>query len=95
MHPTAIREIHKIAHSYDKKADQLGDRFTDQVAHAFARLRQMPMIGEENARGERRLNLRRFPYKVIYRIHDESVFVVALAHHKRRDGYWRRRRIPW
>lgn len=37
----------------------------DQVEHAFARLREHPLIGEERERGERRLNLRRFPYKVI------------------------------
>ena len=95
IHPTALREIHKIADAYDRKAYRLGDGFTDQIEHAFSRLRELPMIGEEIARGERRLNLRRFPYKVIYRIHEEYVYVVALAHHKRRDGYWRRRRIPW
>jgi toxin ParE1/3/4 len=94
VHPVALREIHKVANAYDKKAHRLGDRFTDQVEHAFARLRERPLIGEEIARGERRLLLRRFPYRVIYRVHDERIFVVAVAHHKRRDGYWRRRRDP-
>lgn len=92
MHPVAIREIHKIATAYDKKAHRLGDRFTDQVEQAFARLRERPLIGEEIARGERRLTLRRFPYKMIYRVESDQVFVVDVAHHKRKEGYWRRRR---
>lgn len=92
VHPVAIREIHRIANAYDRKAHRLGDRFAQEVEHAFARIRENPLIGEEIARGERRLLLRRFPYKVIYRVLDDYLLVVALAHHRRKEGYWRRRR---
>lgn len=64
------------------------------MEHAFDRVRKHPEIGESLARGERRLLLRRFPYKLIYRPHADRIFIVAVAHHKRRDGYWRRRREP-
>jgi tRNA(Ile)-lysidine synthase TilS/MesJ len=34
----------------------------------------------------------RFPYAVIYRIaSDGSIRVLAVAHHRRRPGYWRAR----
>ena len=35
--------------------------------------------------------LRRFPYAVIYRARAERVLVVAVAHMRRRPGYWRGR----
>jgi hypothetical protein len=41
----------------------------------------------------RRVPLQRFPFKVVYRWDpgDEVVRIVAIAHGKRRDGYWHNR----
>jgi toxin ParE1/3/4 len=92
VHPLAVREINKTADRYRKISREVEVRFTESVAHAFDRARKHPESGEELAAGERRLLLRRFPYKLIYRPRPERVFIVALAHHRRREGYWRRRR---
>jgi toxin ParE1/3/4 len=94
VHPLAVREIHKGADRYKKISSELEDRFTLAVEHALRRILEHPEIGEEITRGERKLLLRRFPYKLIYQPGADRVFVVALAHHKRREGYWRRRREP-
>lgn len=95
VHPRAIREIHNTANRYDKDSSTRGDRFTDQVDYAFRRIRGNPDIGEQNERGERQLLLRKFPYKVIYRVESGGIFVAAVAHQKRREGYWRFRRESW
>jgi toxin ParE1/3/4 len=94
IHPHAVREINKEADRYGAISRELEDRFTQAVEHAFQRVRDHPEIGRELVRGERRLLLRRFPYKLIYRPRPQWIFIVALAHHKRREGYWRRRREP-
>jgi hypothetical protein len=36
--------------------------------------------------------VKRFPYSVLYRIRDDHVRILAIAHQKRRAFYWRRRR---
>lgn len=94
VHPLAVREINKAADHYKKLSDAVEDRFIGAVEHAFARVREHPEIGEELSRGERRLLIKRFPYKLIYRPRPAWIFIVAIAHHKRREGYWRRRREP-
>jgi toxin ParE1/3/4 len=94
VHSLAIREINDAADRYKEISTDAEDRFTLAVERAFARVREYPAIGEEVVRGERRLILRRFPYKLIYRPRPEWIFIVAVAHHKQRDGYWRRRRDP-
>ena len=38
-----------------------------------------------------RTSVSRFPYSVIYGIHGDALWVVAVAHHSRREGYWRGR----
>ena len=35
-----------------------------------------------------------WPRSVVYRIEDEVVYVVAVAHAKRKPEYWRRRTKP-
>jgi hypothetical protein len=39
----------------------------------------------------RRHRVRRFPYLVFYAVAPEEIRVVAIAHAKRRPGYWRDR----
>ena len=42
--------------------------------------------------GARRHILRRFPYNVIYRVDEEQIHILAIAHHRREPVYWGRRR---
>jgi toxin ParE1/3/4 len=49
--------------------------------------------GLGNLHGTRKYLLRRFPYAVIYRVTDEAIEVVAVAHGRRRPGYWKTRRF--
>ena len=39
-------------------------------------------------RSRRRFPLRRFPYSIIYYVMGEELRVIALAHHRRKPGYW-------
>jgi hypothetical protein len=43
-----------------------------------------------DARHRRRL-IRGFPFSIYYRVIDEAIVIVAIAHYKRRPGYWRSR----
>jgi len=36
----------------------------------------------------RRRVLKRFPYSLVYLVHEDQVVILAVAHHKRRPGYW-------
>ena len=35
--------------------------------------------------------VKRFPFRIVYRVVEGSVLVVAIAHAKRRPGYWKNR----
>ena len=37
--------------------------------------------------------MRRFPYLVVYRVLDDRVQILAVAHVSRRPGYWRNREV--
>jgi hypothetical protein len=42
-------------------------------------------------RGMRRVMLHRFPYFVVFRELPHKIQIIAVAHAKRRPGYWRGR----
>lgn len=50
-------------------------------------LSEHPQLGAP-WRGRQRMSLRRFPYSVIYYVSDHDLRVMALAHHRRKPGYW-------
>lgn len=52
-----------------------------------------PALGAEHLHGTRRLLLRRFPFDVVYIIENEKLVLVALAHHRRKPGYWQDRSV--
>ncbi|MFB3820344.1 MAG: type II toxin-antitoxin system RelE/ParE family toxin, partial [Candidatus Methylomirabilales bacterium] len=41
---------------------------------------------------QRRVVVARFPYSIVYREDAESIVIVAVAHQRRRPGYWRGRK---
>ena len=45
----------------------------------------------EVERGIRRYHLKSFPYTLIYRVSGREVLVAAVAHQRRRPGYWQAR----
>ncbi len=69
------------------------ERFADEVVRVLDVIAEAPGRWMLAGHSTRRVPLVRFPFKVVYRWYpgDEVVKVVALAHGKRRDGYWRDR----
>ena len=70
---------------------QLGSDFLDDVQQAIDRLRVHPHAGETVTAHLRRALLHRFPFSVIYAIEENTIVVIAIAHHHRRPGYWQSR----
>jgi len=41
--------------------------------------------------GTRRFLFRRFPFQIVYRVANDRIEVVAIAHGRRKPGYWKTR----
>jgi toxin ParE1/3/4 len=79
-----------IAH-YDRVSRTLGDRFVAAIETAVVNIRTYPEIGSSIGKALRKLVVTEFPHSVIYANETEEIVIIAVAHHKRRPGYWRRR----
>jgi hypothetical protein len=78
-----------IAH-YDGISRALGDKFVAAVEAAVLNVRTYPEIGSKIGRLHKFV-ITSFPYSVLYANEPGEIVVVAIAPHKRRPGYWRKR----
>jgi plasmid stabilization system protein ParE len=86
--PAARRELDQIAGTYNDEVSGLGGEFLGEVEKSLKILQEHPFSGPEYLAGTRRMRVARFPYAVVYRVNETRLVVVAIAHHRRRPGYW-------
>jgi plasmid stabilization system protein ParE len=91
FHPEARAEIGQSVEFYETRLDGLGLRFLTAVEQAADRISVSPEAGAPLAGGFRKRIVPGFPYSVIYRVWEEYVYLVAVAHQHRRPDYWRHR----
>jgi len=88
----AERELVEAALFYAGKANaELGLALVAEFERALNLLCERPRLGAVWRVSTRRFALRRFPFSIIYQLKDDQVRVIALAHQRRRPGYWRGR----
>jgi plasmid stabilization system protein ParE len=90
----AAEELVAAIRWYENRREGLGAEFYDAVVRTVARIEGFPEIG--TPRGgrfpHRRMPVPRFPYTIAYRVRAHDIYGVAVAHHRRRPGYWKQRR---
>ena len=97
--PEVPDELAEAALWYEAKKQGLGDELLAEI-EAFlpligARPRSFPrLLGVQATLEIRRALLARFPYAVVFLVREEEVRVLAVAHAKRRPGYWLSRVRP-
>ena len=87
----ASEELSAATAYLDAQSPGLGDEFVAAVSVAGKQLQDFPLSGQKIGRGTRRVLIRRFPYQLIYRVEGDEIVIYAVAHQKRRPGYWRKR----
>jgi hypothetical protein len=76
---------------YDQQLHGLGDRFGSAVKETVFRIQSFPEASTVDADGFRRVYVKGFPYKLIYKIVDDQIWIVAVAHGHRMPEFWKDR----
>src|SRR5437764_6922304 len=87
----AAQELAAARDFYDTNRPGYGGLFADAVEHAFELLAEYPLIGKKVRPRVRRMTLLGWPYAIIYLVRDDAIVIIAVAHHRRRPNYWRKR----
>lgn len=92
FHPDARTDFYDAIDWYENERPGLGVAFTGAVQDAISLAADSAHIGSPAGTGIRRVFVRAFPYTVLYAVESARLLVVAVAHFRRRPGYWRHRR---
>lgn len=90
--PDAEYELIEGALYYARQANaELGQAFISEFERSAELLVEHPKFGAVWRGTVRRLPLRRFPYSIVYELRADEVRVLAVAHQRRRPGFWKGR----
>ena len=91
LHPDAESELNEALTFYFEESESAAHHFAHVVIAAFRMIAEQPTRWPKLNRRHRSYILERFPYSVVYTIEPTHVEIVAVAHAKRKPGYWRHR----
>lgn len=90
LHEAASTELEDAAAWYEAQQDGLGYSFAREIMTAAAKIGEFPTTWRRwPGRPEIRVvRVKRFPYHLPYILRDDRAIVLAVAHDRRRRGYW-------
>jgi plasmid stabilization system protein ParE len=89
FHRLAARELRDACRWYERRGTGLGRLLAVEVDQAADRIAADPERWQSFRSHYRWLRLKRFPYVLYYWVMDPTrVLVLAVAHGRRRPGYW-------
>jgi toxin ParE1/3/4 len=90
-HPEAVAEAQAARRWYQLRSESAARAFLAELDAGIESIRRAPDLYPSYLHETRCYLLRRFPYLIVYRATAATVHVYAIAHSRRRPGYWRER----
>src|SRR5690349_11746691 len=88
IHIEAQDEVPLASRWYLMRNAEIAEAFQTALDSAIAQITTSPYAWPRAEGGTRRYLLSRIPYLVIYRVYDDHILIVAVAHARRQSGYW-------
>jgi toxin ParE1/3/4 len=85
-------DIDKALDYYKSINSELNASLYENLQKAISDIKNNPLLFQKinKTKSYRKININRFPYKLIYRIDKTEIIIVAFAHHKRKPNYWKK-----
>ena len=89
--PEAEQELLEAAYYYQLQSSGLSIDNLSEVERAVQSITETPNTWPIIEGKLRRRLVRRFPFGILFRIEPEDVVIIAIAHLRRKPGYWKNR----
>ena len=81
----------KPAITYESQREGLRHEFILAFEKTLKDIQAFPGLGSKIEENCRRRRFKRFPYGVVFRVHEGKIIVLAVMHLRRKPGYWKHR----
>jgi len=89
--PEADTELTEAVDWYEARSQGLGAEFLRSLDAVIAHVQRHPTLYPIVFGNARRATLRRFPYSLIYIVHDDVLLIAACIHSRRDPSRWQKR----
>jgi toxin ParE1/3/4 len=89
--PEAAAEARAAQEWYRARSSEAAAAFLAELDIGIDCIRTAPELYPPYRHGTRRYLMHRFPYLMVYRTTPASILVIAVAHSRRKPGYWKAR----
>ena len=76
-------DLASAANWYDQQQPGLGEEFLNEYRRALDGLVESPLVHAADSTGMRFRRLRRFPYRICYRVGETELLIAAIFHARR------------
>ena len=87
----AVEELKDAVEFYELQLEGLGKRFNHEIKSALRSIKKNPDTWPIESGDIKKFILHKFPYKILYSIEADYIYVIAIAHMHRRPQYWIKR----
>ena len=91
FHEAARDELVRETLYYRSIHAGLAERFASAIEQAARLAAEFPAMGSPYKYGTRRCFAKTFPFALVYVERRDEVYVIAVAHDRRKPGFWRAR----
>jgi toxin ParE1/3/4 len=88
FHPEARLEAIEAYDWYAERSLEAAKAFQDELQDAGRAIQTNPELWAAYLHGTRRYLLKRFPFVIVYRVTATRIEILAVAHGRRKPGYW-------
>ncbi len=85
-------ELNEAVAYYEEIEPGLGIRLKEEARRVLLWIQENPSVPRLRRNGYRRVNFRGFEYYAAYFIWNDSIWILALAHARKRPEYWLKRK---
>jgi len=91
IHPEAIAEAQAANRWYRERSASAADAYLAELDFAVEAIAEKPEMWPRYVHGTRRYIFHRFPFYLVYREAAGKLEIIAVAHGRRKPGYWKSR----
>ena len=91
FHPAAAKEADAATDWYAERSLVAARAFVSELIHAVDQVMEDPERWPFFENDARRYVFPQFPFSLVYRIRHDKIQIIAVAHSKRKPGYWKKR----
>ena len=89
--PPADKELEEAINYYNDQLAGLGDQFYTSFLDTVGYIVQTPDAWRKIGANTRRINIKRFPYLILYVLDGQDVLITCIAHQHRNPTYYMER----